>query len=85
MEILRDESICNFSLGESNMARKVVSKKQMDKIPELKEKIFNQAKSENLAQYIWDCCIKLQLGYSFSVVIMALTHLTCLSQGYIFW
>ena len=68
IEILRDKNICNFSLGESNAARKVVSKKQMDKIPELKEKIFNQAKSKNLAQYIWDCCIKLQLGYSFSVI-----------------
>lgn len=84
MQLLLDENVCNFTLGESNAARKVVAKKQMDKISELKEKIFNQAKSKNLAQYIWDCCIKLQLGYSFSVA-MALTHLTCLSQGYIFW
>lgn len=78
-----DEKVCNFSLGEANAARKLVSKKLVDKIPELYEKVLKTAKSKNLAQYIWDCCIKLQLGYSFSVV-MALTHLTCLSQGCIF-
>lgn len=66
--ILRDKNICGFTLGESNAARKVVSKKQMDKISELKEKIFNQAKSKNLAQYIWDCGVSTQLGYSFSLI-----------------
>lgn len=41
-------------------------KKQMNKIPELRKKIFSTAKSENLGKYIWDNCIAPSLGYSFS-------------------
>lgn len=84
MELLMDKNICSFTLGEANASRKLIAKKLMDKIPELHEKVLKTAKSEKLGRYIWNCCIKLQLGYSFSVVVMALTHLTCLSQGCIF-
>ena len=35
MEILMD--VAGFTLGEANNARKVVAKKQMDKIPQLRE------------------------------------------------
>ena len=68
MTMLMDKNICNFSLKEANAARKIVGKKQMNKIPELREKIFKQARSSNLGQYIWDCGIGPQMGYSFSVV-----------------
>ena len=68
MQLLMDKNVCNFSLGESNMARKLIAKKLMDKIPELQEKVLKTAKSEKLGRYIWDCCIKLQLGYSFSLI-----------------
>ena len=54
----------------------------MSKIPELHASVLEKAKSEALGKYIWKCGIGPQMGYSFSVV-MALTHLTCLSQGYI--
>jgi len=83
MQMLMDENICNFSLKEANAARKIVGKKQMTKIPELREKILNTAKSSALGNYIWKNGVGPQMGYSFSVV-MALTHLTCLSRGYIF-
>lgn len=36
-------------------ARKVIGKKQMNKIPELKKKVFDQAKSPALAKYVWEC------------------------------
>lgn len=68
MTILMDEKICHFTLKEGNAARKIVGKKQMDKIPELQEKIFNQAETQSLAKYIWDAAIKPQLGYSFSLI-----------------
>ncbi|MGN0992846.1 MAG: PHP domain-containing protein [Bacilli bacterium] len=68
MMMLMDENICNFTLAEANAARKIVGKKQMSKIPELKEKVLNQAKSKNLGKYIWDCGIGPQMGYSFSII-----------------
>lgn len=80
MKMLMDPDICGFTLGEANTARKVVGKKQMSKIPELREKVLTQAKSPLLGQYVWRYGAGPQMGYSFSVV-MALTHLTCSSQG----
>ena len=66
MTILMDEKTCGFTLSEANAARKLVAKKQMDKIAEFKEKVLSSAKSEKLGQYIWHSVIGPQLGYSFS-------------------
>lgn len=68
MMMLMDEDICNFSLAEANAARKIVGKKQMSKIPELKEKVLNQAASAMLGKYVWECGIGPQMGYSFSII-----------------
>ena len=68
MKMLMDESICNFSLAEANTARKIVGKKQMNKIPALKEKVLNQAASPALGKYVWKCGIGPQMGYSFSII-----------------
>ena len=66
MTILMDPDTCNFSLAESNAARKIVAKKQMDKVSELKDKIISRAKRPILGQYIWDYVIMPQASYSFS-------------------
>ena len=63
-----DENICNFTLAEANAARKVVGKKQMSKIPELRDKVLTQAKSPCLGNYVWTCGIGPQMGYSFSII-----------------
>jgi DNA polymerase-3 subunit alpha len=68
MLMLMDPHICNFTLKAANAARKIVAKKQMDKIPELKEKIEKQALSPSLGKYIWMYGVTPQLGYSFSVI-----------------
>ena len=68
MTMLMDENICNFSLKEANAARKIVGKKQMNKIPELHQQILNTAKSNALGQYVWDCGVGPQMGYSFSTI-----------------
>ena len=68
MRMLMDENICHFTLGEANAARKIVGKKQMNKIPELHEKVLKQAASEKLGQYVWKCGVGPQMGYSFSVI-----------------
>lgn len=71
-----DKDICHFTLGEANSARKIVGKKLMNKIPELREKVISQAKSPRLGEYVWKYGAGPQMGYSFSIVKMVLTHLT---------
>ena len=68
MLMLMDENICGFTLAEGNMARKIVGKKQMSKIPELRDKVLNSAKSRALGEYVWKCGIGPQMGYSFSKI-----------------
>ena len=65
MEMLMD--IANFSLGEANSARKVVAKKQMAKIPELREQVFSRFDNAKTANYFWENAIAPQLGYAFSL------------------
>lgn len=63
MLLLMDEDICGFTEQEANVARKIVGKKQMEKIPELKAQIFSSAKcSLATIQYIWDTAIGVQMG-----------------------
>lgn len=68
MLIVMDPDICGFTLAEANDLRKVCAKKQMNRIPEMREKVISQAKSENLGQYVWNVIINIQLGYSFSLI-----------------
>ena len=68
MKMLMDENICHFTLGEANSARKIIGKKQMSKIPELRKKILMQAKSERLGEYVWKYGAGPQMGYSFSLI-----------------
>lgn len=66
MEILMDENIASFSLKDANDARKIVAKKQMSRIPELKAKVYS-VMDEQLANYIWEVAVAPQLGYAFSI------------------
>lgn len=68
MMMLMDEDICGFSLAEANAARKIVGKKQMDKIPDLQRKVIAQAKSPALGSYVWKFGIGPQMGYAFSTI-----------------
>lgn len=60
MEILMD--IAHFTLGEANAARKVVAKKQMSKIPDLKRQVYDKLNDANVATYIWETAVAPQLG-----------------------
>ena len=66
MKSLMDEDICGFGLADANAARKIIGKKQMSKIPELRTKIKEKAKSDAVGRYVWDAVARPQLGYSFS-------------------
>lgn len=73
MEILMDAHISGFTLAAANDARKIIGKKQMSRIPELKEKFFTSCAAiqgsyhNRLAEYVWETAILPQLGYSFSI------------------
>ena len=68
MQMLMDKDICHFTLAESNNARKIIGKKLMSKIPELHQKVLEQATSPALGRYVWDTGIGPQVGYSFSQI-----------------
>lgn len=68
MMMLMDNDICGFSLAEANAARKIVGKKLMSKVPELKAHVLTRAKSKQLGEYVWAAGIGPQMGYSFSVI-----------------
>lgn len=65
MEMLMD--IAGFTLGEANSARKVVAKKQMAKIPQLREQVYGRFDDVKTANYFWENAIAPQLGYAFSM------------------
>ena len=54
--------VASFTLGEANSARKIVAKKQMSKIPQLKEQVFSKFDNKNNAEYFWEVAIAPQLG-----------------------
>ena len=68
MKMLQDKDIAHFSLAEANDARKIVGKKQMNRIPELHNKLIEMASSPAMANYVWTCGIGPQMGYSFSII-----------------
>ena len=65
MEILME--VAGFTLGEANAARKIVAKKQMSKIPELKKQVYDKVNNDTAADYIWEVAVAPQLGYAFSL------------------
>lgn len=64
MEILM--KVVGFTLAEANDARRIVAKKQMSRIPELKEKFYSHFTNEEIANYVWSLAVLPQLGYAFS-------------------
>lgn len=65
MELLMD--VAGFTLGEANNARKIVGKKQMSKIPELREQVYGRFDRVASANYFWENAVAPQLGYAFSL------------------
>lgn len=65
MELLMN--VADFSLSEANTARKIVAKKQMDKIPDLKRQVFSRFNNDRVADYFWENVVAPQLGYAFSL------------------
>ena len=68
MRMVMDEKTCGFSLKEANELRKVLAKKQVQKIPLMKDKIIERAETPQMGKYIWECGAGPQMSYSFSIL-----------------
>lgn len=66
MLVCMDENIAHFTLAEANMARKVVAKKNVKKVPELKEKFISQCPNSNFGEYVWETVMMPQMSYAFA-------------------
>lgn len=64
MLLCMEPRLAHFSLKESNAARKICAKKQLDKIPELKEKFISQCPRRELGEYVWHSAIEPQMSYA---------------------
>lgn len=64
MELLME--MADFSLEDADYARKVVAKKKMKEIPNLRKMVFENFTDSKVADYFWENVIAPQLGYAFS-------------------
>jgi DNA polymerase-3 subunit alpha len=67
MKVCMDENIAHFTLAEANQARKVVAKKKMDQVADLKDKFISQCGDANFGEYVWETTMGPQMGYSFAL------------------
>ena len=63
---LGDEGVCGWDFSRCNDARRVISKKKMDKLPILKEEIIRDAATPELGRYYWDQIVLPISSYAFS-------------------
>lgn len=66
MLLCMEPKLAHFELKEANAARKVCSKKQLDKIEALHEKFVKQCPRQQLGEYVWYSAVLPQLSYSFA-------------------
>lgn len=66
MALSRMEDLTNFSVAEAHQLRSIIGKKQMDKIPKLKQDFFDRGLTngvcENTLNYVWNSQFMIQLG-----------------------
>ena len=67
MMVCMDKNIAHFTLKDANTARKIVAKKQMNKIDELKEKFISQCPNRSFGEYVWKTTMGPQMGYAFAL------------------
>ncbi len=67
MMVCMDKEIAHFTLKEANAARKIVAKKKMEQVEELKDKFISQCSNPILGKYVWATTMGPQMGYSFAL------------------
>lgn len=66
MLLCMEPKLAHFTLAEANTARKICAKKQLNKIPDLKEKFISQCPKRELGEYVWFSAIEPQMSYAFA-------------------
>lgn len=67
MRICMDKNISNFTQAEANTCRKIIGKKLIKKVPELKEKFLNACPNNNFGEYVWETTMLPQMSYAFNL------------------
>lgn len=65
---LMDKDITNFSLLESNRARKIISKKKIKMLGQLEKLVKEKAKTSAAGNYAWDMMLGPSKSYGFSIL-----------------
>ena len=72
MQLVMDKKISGFDMKEANRLRKTVAKKNFREIDAVKELFYTKGAEAGtrkvLLDYVWEHCVSLQLGYSFSTI-----------------
>lgn len=70
MQLSMEEKIAGFNIVQSNKLRKIVSKKKTADIETMKAYFIEcgrrQGTRDQMLNYVWNFCVKPQLGYAFS-------------------
>ena len=93
--ILANE-VCNLTLPESDLIRKGIAKLDIEIQKETQQMYFKRCVengiSENLMNYVWNYCVRPQLGYAFSIPHTTAYSMIALQEmnlaykyGYIYW
>lgn len=96
MELSMDPEIAGFDMSKADLLRKIIGKKQVAKLPMIKEMYFTSGKEQGTSQkmlnYVWEHGFLPQLGYSFnrphvlSYAIVALQEMNLFTfYPHIYW
>ena len=70
MELSMDEHISGFDMSQADTLRKVIGKKQIEKLPTIKQLYYDEGAKHNtrkvMLDYVWDKGFVPQLGYAFA-------------------
>ena len=70
MELSMEPAISGFDMSQADSLRKVLSKKQIKKIPAMKEMFFTEGRRrgtrEEMLRYVWDVCFTPLMSYGFN-------------------
>jgi DNA polymerase-3 subunit alpha len=72
MMLSMDPQIANFTMGDANLLRKTIAKKDFREIDKVKELFYQKGRAagnrDQILNYVWKVQVSRQLGYSFSSI-----------------
>lgn len=89
MSILMAPEVCNFTMKESDKARKAVAKKSAEALAETEERLYRKGKecgrSQKFLDYLWRVQIEMSKSYSFNLIHSHEYSTECLQELNLYW